>query len=101
MNICTPDNCICDAAEWEGDTNCFGVRQSSNPDTQRRYYEEWLEEQGNSPYKYSSSIPSFRVYYLDQEIWPGHSVIISIDDPAEIKPGVDYYYDPDMTRRVR
>lgn len=24
MNICTPGNCICDAAEWPGDTNCMG-----------------------------------------------------------------------------
>lgn len=24
MNVCTPGNCICDAAEWEGDTNCMG-----------------------------------------------------------------------------
>lgn len=24
MNICMPGNCICDAREWEGDTNCMG-----------------------------------------------------------------------------
>lgn len=24
MNLCTPGNCICDAREWEGDTNCMG-----------------------------------------------------------------------------
>jgi hypothetical protein len=24
VNICTPGNCICDAREWEGDTDCFG-----------------------------------------------------------------------------
>lgn len=45
MNICTEGNCICDAAEWEGDTYCdayYGIepepvipedrRRRGNPD---------------------------------------------------------------------
>lgn len=24
MNICSPGNCICDAREYDGDTDCFG-----------------------------------------------------------------------------
>ena len=31
MNICSPGNCICDAAEWDGDTNCMGEVEGSSP----------------------------------------------------------------------
>ena len=78
MNVCTPGNCICDAAEWPGDTNCMG------------------EVVGVDPFNVASGPPAYRRYYFDEAI----GVTFSIDTPQLVRPGVQYYYDPELTKPV-
>lgn len=77
MNICYPGACICDAAEWDGDTDCFGavVGGSREPVV-------FVEQR----------------YYLDTEIAPC-PVVLSVDVGDEVV-GTQYFYDADLTRPV-
>jgi hypothetical protein len=78
MNICTPGNCICDAAEWPGDTNCMGEVVGVDP---------WQEA--------SEGLKNWNPrYYFDQT----YGVVLSVQ-ADEMKAGVDYYMDPDLRTR--
>lgn len=41
MNVCRPGHCICDAREYEGDTDCFG---NTAEDDERLYEAERGED---------------------------------------------------------
>lgn len=73
MNICTKGNCICDAAEWEGDTHCAA------------YYGDVPQPDGPKDWR----------YYFDPKL----GVIISVE-PHEMRPAVQYYYDAQRTNPV-
>ncbi len=76
MNICTPGNCICDAAEWAGDTNCMGEVEG--------VVEPGLPASWNPR------------YYFDDNL----GVVISVQ-PDEMVTGVTYYYDPELAKVAR
>lgn len=69
MNVCGPGYCCCDAAEWEGDTYCAAYYGTVEPYV----------------------APDYR-YYFDQE----YGVVLSVE-PHEMKPGVRYFRDPELT----
>lgn len=77
MNICGNGICVCDNYEYP-DSCC----------EQSQVYLNYVP-------------PEFRVYYMDYEIWPGHAIQISIDSREEMRSGVQYFYDPDMTKPVK
>lgn len=77
MNICTPGNCICDAAEWPGDTDCFGDVVGAEP----RVEQTWTK----------------RYYYYNKT----YKVVFSVDDPSDEEIAArEFYEDPDLTVRV-
>lgn len=87
MNICTPGNCICDAAEWAGDTDCFGNVQGTESETVQTY--------------------TRRLYYLntsigyDRDGYPPRAIVFSVDDPSpEEMRKREFYADPELTIRV-
>lgn len=60
MNVCYEGYCICDAAEWEGDTNCeayYGSKESYY------YDEEDLDDRRTGPPAY---------YYEPEDEWYWH-----------------------------
>ena len=79
MNICYPGACICDAAEWEGDTDCFGAVVGGC-----REPVVFVEQR----------------YYLDYEVAPQFGPVTLSVDVGDEKPGVQYFYDADLTRPV-
>ena len=79
MNGCMVGNCICGAAEWEGDTYCdayYGISESYDP----------LPDRVTGP----------PAYYVAVSEWTGLPIVFSVD-PSERDPSVRYYRDPDLT----
>lgn len=85
MNICTPGNCICDAAEWPGDTNCMGEVEGEDPFTLSPEKIEQIRQECED-----------RRYYFSLK----YGVVLSVQK-HEMRRFVRYYMDPDLTIRAK